>query len=196
MVVIARLAGRLVRKSPQELVVDVHGVGFKVLVSLSAFAALPAEGEAVVLAIHTQVRENAIELFGFLAGDEKQLFTELIGVSGIGPRMALTILSGMPALELARALSGGDVARLVSVPGVGKRTAERLVVELQDKARSIIGDAGAEKSVVRADDEAVSALVNLGYRRADAEKAVRRAMQAGESELAGVIRAALRQLSG
>jgi Holliday junction DNA helicase RuvA len=194
--VIARLCGRLVHKSPQELIVDVHGVGFKVLVSLSAFAALPAEGAAVELAIHTQVRENAIELFGFVDGDEKRLFTELIAVSGIGPRMALTILSGMPAAELARTLSGGDVARLVSVPGVGKRTAERLVVELQEKARSLIGAAAAPASAERADDEAVSALVNLGYRRADAEKAVRRAMQEGERELAGVIRGALRQLSG
>jgi len=194
--VIAQLSGRLVHKSPQELIVDVHGVGFKVLVSLSAFAALPAEGSAVVLSVHTQVRENAIELFGFVDGDEKRLFAELIGVSGIGPRMALTILSGMPAAELAHTLSGGDVARLVSVPGVGKRTAERLVVELQEKARALLGAAAAPASVERADDEAVSALVNLGYRRSDAEKAVRRATQDGEDELAGVIRAALRQLSG
>jgi len=194
--VIARLAGRLAHKSPQELVVDVHGVGFRVLVSLNAFAALPAEGEDVVLSIHTQVRENAIELFGFLDGEEKHLFADLIGVSGIGPRMALTILSGMPATDLAHALGGGDVGRLVSVPGVGKRTAERLVVELQEKARAMIGAAAAPAAAVRADDEAVSALVNLGYRRPDAEQAVRRAMQEGERELAGVIRAALRQLSG
>jgi len=195
--VIGRLSGRLVHKSPQELIVDVHGVGFKVLVSLNAFAALPPEGEAVALAIHTQVRENAIELFGFVDADEKLLFAELIGVSGIGPRMALTILSGIPAAELAGALGGGDVARLVGVPGVGKRTAERLIVELQEKARSIIGDQGtAARGVERADDEAVSALVNLGYRRPDAEKSVRRAMQEGEVELADVIRAALRQLSG
>lgn len=194
---IGRLSGRLAHKSPQELIVDVHGVGFKVLVSLNAFALLPPEGEAVALAIHTHVRENAIELFGFVGAEERLLFSELIGVSGIGPRMALTILSGIPAADLARALGNGDVARLVSVPGVGKRTAERLVVELQEKVRSIIGDSGAAvRGTVRADDEAVSALVNLGYRRADAEKAVRRAVQEGGVDLADVIRAALRQLSG
>lgn len=193
---IARLSGRLVHKSPQELTVDVHGVGFKVLVSLNAFAALPAEGAPVVLSIHTQVRENAIDLFGFLSADEKRLFSELIGVSGVGPRMALTILSGIPAADLARALGKGDVGRLVSIPGVGKRTAERLVVELQEKARALGAAQEAAEESVRADDEAVSALVNLGYRRAEAEKAVRRAMQDGEAELATIIRTALRRLSG
>lgn len=193
---IARLSGRLVHKSPQELTVDVHGVGFKVLVSLNAFASLPAEGAPVVLSIHTQVRENAIDLFGFLSADEKRLFSELIGVSGVGPRMALTILSGIPAADLARALGKGDVGRLVSIPGVGKRTAERLVVELQEKARALGAAQEAAEESVRADDEAVSALVNLGYRRAEAEKAVRRAMQDGEAELATIIRTALRRLSG
>lgn len=194
---IARLTGRLARKSPEALIVDVHGVGYRVLVSLTAFAALPPEGEAVTLGIHTHLRENALELFGFASDAEQALFGALITVSGIGPRMALNILSGLPAGQLIEALAGGQVARLVAIPGIGKRTAERLVVELQDRVRKLA--AGATPSVEAegaSDAEAVSALVNLGYRAADAERAVRAAVAAGARELADVIRKALQKLSG
>ncbi len=194
---IARLVGRLARKSPESLVVDVHGVGYRVLVSLNAFAALPEEGEPVELAIHTHLRENALELFGFLDPREKALFNALLAVSGVGPRMALNILSGIPAADLQEALSCGDIARLVSVPGIGKRTAERLVVELQDRVRQLHAQGPTDgRRRDGAEAEAVSALVNLGYRQKEAERAVREAIEQGGGELAAVIRQALRQLSG
>ena len=194
---IARLTGRLAQKAPDALILDVHGVGYRVLVSLTAFGALPAEGEEVTLAIHTHLRETALELFGFVAPLEQALFGALITVSGIGPRMALNILSGLPAEQLVEALGSGNVARLVAIPGVGKRTAERLVVELQDRVRKLASPATAAAAADQTSDaEAVSALVNLGYRALDAERAVRAALAAGARELADVIRKALQKLSG
>jgi Holliday junction DNA helicase RuvA len=192
---IARLVGRLALKSTEALVVDVHGVGYRVMVSLNAFAALPEQGAEVELAIHTHLRENALELFGFVSPDERALFTALITVSGIGPRMALNILSGVPAADLRDALAAGNIARLVAVPGVGKRTAERLVVELQDRVQKLSIAAPADAAAAT-DMEAVSALVNLGYRQPEAERAVRSVAAAGAKELAEVIRRALQKLSG
>jgi len=194
---IARLVGQLAHKAPDALIVDVHGVGYRVLVSLNAFAALPEEGERVELAIHTHLRENALELFGFLNADEKSLFGALLAVSGVGPRMALNILSGLPASELLEALAQGNVARLVSVPGIGKKTAERLVVELQDRARLLQAAKPTANGRSRGGPgaEAVSALVNLGYRQGDAERVVREVTGSGSTELAEVIREALRRLS-
>ncbi len=194
---IARLTGRLVVKAPEALIVDVHGVGYRVHVSLTAFAALPIEGAEVTLGIHTHLRETALELFGFVSPIEQALFGALIGVSGIGPRMALNILSGLPAEELSEALGAGDVTRLVAVPGVGKRTAERLIVELQDRVRALQATPAAPgRGSVSGDAEAVSALVNLGYRQHEAERAVRAAVADGARELAEIIRRALRRLSG
>lgn len=194
---IARLTGRLAVKSPDALIIDVHGVGYRVLVSLTAFGALPAEGAEVTLGIHTHLRENALELFGFTNAVEQALFGALITVSGIGPRMALNILSGLPAEQLSEALASGNVARLVAIPGIGKRTAERLVVELQDRVRKLlVAPADAAATAGTSDAEAVSALVNLGYRAPDAERAVRAAIAAGAHELADVIRKALQKLSG
>jgi len=132
---IARLVGRLVEKSPESLVIDVHGVGYEVFTSLNTFYSLPDAGTTVDLQIHTHMRENALELFGFREPLEKSVFTLLLGVSGVGPRMALAILSGMTATDLLEALDDGDVARLVSVPGVGKKRAERLIVELKDRVQ-------------------------------------------------------------
>ena len=194
---IARLTGRLAVKSPEALIVDVHGVGYRVLVSLTAFGALPAEGAEVTLNIHTNLRENALELFGFASATEQTLFGALITVSGIGPRMALNILSGLSPEQLSEALASGNVARLVAIPGVGKRTAERLVVDLQDRVRKLMLTPAADAaSADTSDAEAVSALVNLGYRAPDAERAVRAAIAAGARELADVIRKALQKLSG
>lgn len=194
---IGRLAGRLAHKSPDSLLVDVHGVGYHVWISLNAFAALSEEGGAVELAIHTHLRENALELFGFVDPQEKALFTALLAVSGVGPRMAMNILSGMPTRDLMQALEAGDVARLVTIPGVGKKTAERLVVELRDRvARLRIARAHDEgPRPDRAATEATSALVNLGYRQPEAERAVRWAMEQGEDDLAVLIRRALQRLS-
>lgn len=192
---IARLVGRLALKSTEALIIDVHGVGYRVMVSLNAFAALPEQGAEVELAIHTHLRENALELFGFVSADERALFAALITVSGIGPRMALNILSGVPAADLRDALAAGNVARLVAVPGVGKRTAERLVVELQDRVQKL-SIAAPRDAAAAADIEAVSALVNLGYRQPEAERAVRAVTAAGAKGLAEVIRRALQKLSG
>lgn len=194
---IARLVGRLARKAPEALIVDVHGVGYRVMVSLNAFSALPAEGESVELSIHTQMRENALDLFGFLDEQEQALFGGLIGVSGVGPRMALNILSGMPTADLVQALAEGDVIKLVAMPGVGKKTADRLVVELRDRVRLLCGkSADRPHAQGGLELEAVSALVNLGYRQVEAERAVRKSIGSEENDLALVIRAALQRLSG
>ncbi len=195
---IAQLAGVLAHKSPEELVVDVHGVGYQVLVSLNCFYRLPEPGDVVRLLIHTQVREDSLQLYGFLDRSEKELFLMLLGVAGIGPRLALNILSGTPTPELVDALDRGDVARLVAIPGVGKKTAERLIVELRDKVARMRAVRPVEETrgASAAEGEAVSALVNLGYRRGDAERAVKAAAAAGAADLEDLIRHALRKVVG
>lgn len=195
---IARLTGTLVDKTPERLVVDVGGVGYAVLASLQTFADLPGAGARVTLLVHTEVREDAIELFGFREDRERRLFQELRRVKGLGPRTCLAILSGMPAPALAGVIAQQDVARLQTIPGVGKRLAERIVVECRERVAPLAGavpaaprgEGGAPRPV---DDDAVSALVNLGYRRAEAEEAVR--THGGENApLEEVIRAALKGL--
>ena len=194
---IAQLVGTLAYKSPEQLIVDVHGVGYQVFVSLNAFCRLPEPGEPVQLLIHTNVREDALQLFGFLDRAEKDVFLLLLGVSGIGPRLALNILSGTPSHELEEALEAGDVVRLVAIPGVGKKTAERLVVELRDKIRLVKGARGADdgRRGSGLEAESVSALVNLGYRRSEAERAVKVACAGGATAIETVIRSALKRLS-
>jgi len=176
--VIARLEGVLAEKRPDALLLDVDGVGYEVRVSLLTFVALPEEGKTVRLRIHTHVREDALVLFGFLAEEERLLFRQLLGISGVGPKLALSILSGLPADQLVGAIRAGELARLTSIPGVGKKTAERIVVDLRDKLASV---AVASREPLRPSDVeqgAVSALVNLGYPLAHAEKAARRALEA------------------
>ena len=176
---IARLSGVLLQKRADSVVVDVGGVGYLVHLSLQSSAKLPAEGGRVQLRTYTHVREDALQLFGFASAEEEQLFLLLIGVSGVGPRLASTILSGMPATELARAITGNDLARLTKIPGVGKKTAERLVVELKDKLVKLGIAAGPQGAATGgADGELVSALLNLGYRQAEAERAARSASKA------------------
>lgn len=194
---IAQLVGALAYKSPEQLIVDVHGVGYQVVVSLNAFYRLPEPGEPVQLLIHTHVREDALQLFGFLERAEKDLFLLLLGVSGIGPRLAVNILSGTPSQELEEALEAGDLVRLQAIPGVGKKTAERLVVELRDKIKLVKGarDADDGRRATALEAESVSALVNLGYRRAEAERAVKAACAAGATAIEAVIRSALKRLS-
>jgi len=194
---IGSISGILDAKAPGEITVDVGGVGYQIFIPLSVFYRLPEPGEKVRLFIHTHLREDALHLFGFLEPEEKQVFLLLNSVSGIGPKLAVTILSGIPADDLARALKEGDQARLQSIPGVGKKLAERMVVELRDKAvamrppvASAAANGGSEVS-----RDAISALVNLGYRRADAEKAVREIAQKQEGSLADVLKEALRRLS-
>src|ERR1044071_2627463 len=189
---IARLSGILEEKTPDQLVIDVNGVGYQVFVSLQTFYRLPALHERVNLHVYTHLREDALQLYGFLEEKEKMTFVLLKGVTGIGPRLALNILSGIPVDELEGALRVSDVTRLIAVPGVGKKTAERLVIELREKVGSLeSGLPGAAGDQSPLSDEAVSALVNLGYRRAEAEKAVRDALRRGANSIADLIRDAL-----
>jgi Holliday junction DNA helicase RuvA len=196
---IARLAGTLLEREPDQVVVDAGGVGYAVHVSLQTLAALPPVGQEVRLLIHTEVREDAIELFGFGVARERTLFHLLRKVKGIGPRLALAVLSGMPADELARTIAAGDRARLESIPGIGRRTAERIVVECRETAAALAVEAGPPRLQLDALDggmeEAVSVLVNLGYSRGEAERAVRQVGRAHGS-LEDVVRAALQGLGG
>ncbi len=174
---IAHLRGKLIAKRPNQAIVETGGVGYDVTISVPAFSELPAAGNEVALHIHTHVREDAIALFGFLRAEEKQLFEKLISVSGIGPKLAITILSGMAAAEMVSAIRGNDVARLTRIPGIGKKTAERMVLELRDKLEGF----GAAPAVAAtpAEEDVLSALVNRGYQRAAAERAVAAASRAG-----------------
>lgn len=173
---IAQLRGRLLAKEPHRVVVDVGGVGYQVFVPLSTFYRLPEVSGEVSLFTHTHVREDALQLFGFASRDEQTLFELLQGVSGIGPRLATNILSGISVEELVPALTGGDVARLRAVPGVGKKLAERLLVELREKVAAALALSGAAAPPAPAGsdpllEDVISALVNLGCNRKDAAKA-------------------------
>jgi Holliday junction DNA helicase RuvA len=168
---IAHLRGVLLSKSPQAAVVEASGVGYEVAISIPTFTALPAEGAPVSLLIHTHVREDALALFGFTTATEKRLFEKLLGISGIGPKLALTVLSGLPPERLVAAIQAQDHAMLTRIPGVGKKTAERIVLELRDKLQELAAAPipGAATPVA---EDVLSALVNLGYQRVAAQKAL------------------------
>ncbi len=168
---IAHLRGQLLSKQPQQAIVDAGGVGYDVTISVSTFTALPAEGGQVALHIHTQVREDTLALFGFLDRNEKRVFERLITVSGVGPKLAITIQSGLPTERLVTALRAQDHATLTRIPGVGKKLAERLVVELKDKLEDMAA-APAVLAAGPAAEDVLSALVNLGYQRPSAQKAI------------------------
>ncbi len=179
---IASLRGVLVEKHPNQAVVETGGVGYDVTIPVSTFSHLPDAGAEVRLRIHTHVREDALALYGFLTQDEKALFEKLISVSGIGPRLAVTILSGLAAVELIHAIRRGEVDRLVRIPGIGKKTAERLVLELRDKLPAVSGEEPAAPPAATlspVDQDVLSALLNLGCARPQAESAVRKAKAAG-----------------
>ncbi len=193
---IGRLRGRLLEKAPEQIIVDVGGVGYQLLVSLQCFYRLPAIGAEVDLSVHTHVREDALQLFGFLDERERALFLMLLQVATIGPRVALAVLSGMEATELEDALSAGDTRRLVAVPGIGKKKADLMVLQLRDKVQLQQSLRQAVRTPRGTDGaEAVSALVNLGYKQAEAERAVATAEQGGAGALADIIREALRRLA-
>jgi Holliday junction DNA helicase RuvA len=175
--VIGQLEGVVLEKRPDALLLGIGGVGYEVRVSLLTFLALPDEGRSVRLRIHTHVREDALQLYGFLGEDERMLFRQLLGIAGIGPRVALSILSGLPPAQLVSAIRAGELARLTGIPGVGKKTAERIVVDLRDRLAGVQA-ASPEKALPSDIEQAtVSALANLGYPQAHAEKAVRRALE-------------------
>jgi Holliday junction DNA helicase RuvA len=195
---IGLLRGRLLEKRPNQVILDVGGVGYLVAVPLSTFAALGELHAEVTLLIHTHVREDALSLYGFLSQREKHLFELLLGASGVGPTLALKILSGMNVEELVPAIRGGDLARLTKIPGVGRKTAERMVLELRDKLESVAveADTPAPASPAGIESDVKSALINLGYDERTAESAVSEARrEAGASNFEKLLRLALGVLS-
>jgi holliday junction DNA helicase RuvA len=179
---IAHLRGKLLVKHPNQAIVETGGVGYDITISIPTFSDLPAAGSEVALHIYTHVREDVIALYGFLRPGEKRLFEKLLTVSGIGPKLAITILSGMQSEEMIGAIRGNDVARLTRIPGIGKKTAERMVLELRDK----LPPQSAEVSTIpvknAVEEDVLSALMNLGYQRPAAEKALSVVAKNGKGE--------------
>jgi len=197
--VIARLAGVLQEKALDRAVVDVGGVGYLVHLSAATSAALPGDGERVALRVYTHVREDALDLFAFATEDEEAVFRALIGVKGVGPRAAQNILSGIEARVLARAVADGDVVRLTKVPGVGKKTAERLVLELREKLAVLARAAGPARAAAGAGvlDQLRTVLVNLGYKAPQADSAADALRDGAEGKaLDELLREALKLLRG
>jgi Holliday junction DNA helicase RuvA len=193
---IAHLRGKLLAKHPNQAIVETGGVGYDVTISVPTFSDLPTVGNEVALHIHTHVREDSIALYGFLRSAEKQLFEKLITVSGIGPKLAITILSGMPTDEMVGAIRGNDVARLTRIPGIGKKTAERMVLELRDKLPAEGVSVAAAPAMGAVEEDVLSALVNLGYQRATAERALAAVEKNGKSgAFEAMFREALAMLS-
>ena len=178
---IAMLRGTLVEKHPNQIILEAGGVGYDVRISISTFSGQPAAGAEVRLRIHTHVREDDLALFGFLTADEKNLFEKLISVSNIGPSLAIKILSGMSAPELVLAIRRGELEKLVRIPGVGKKTAERVVLELRDKLPAPADGEpdAAQPALSSVEEDVFSALANLGCARPAAEAAVRKARATG-----------------
>ncbi len=202
---IAHITGKLIHKQPNSVIVDVGGVGYELTVPLSTFYDLGEPGTDVSLRVHTHVREDALQLFGFRTDREKKLFLLLLTVSGIGPKLAVTALSGLSAEELVQALRAGNLAKLVAIPGVGKKTAERMLLELKDKAAAILPPGLEEASglggaVVQSGDamreDVISALVNLGYQQSAAERAVSAVLkEAPDANFTKTLKSALSRLS-
>jgi len=185
---IAFLRGKLLEKHPNQVIVETSGVGYDVMIPVSTFSTLPDAGAEVALRIHTHVREDALALFGFLTSEEKALFEKLISVSGIGPTLAIKVLSGIATAAIIDAIRGGHVEQLVRIPGVGKKTAERMVLELKDKLEGLGGgvapasiSARSEPALSGIEQDVLSALLNLGCQRSAAEAAVRKAKAADPS---------------
>ncbi len=200
---IGQLRGQLLNKKPNVLLLDVHGVGYEVFIPLTSFYELPAEGGEVTLKIHTHVREDALILFGFRSQREKDFFLKLISISGIGPKLAIAILSGAQVEELAQAIAESNLTRLTAIPGVGRKTAERLVLELKSQiTRFLLPEqveaARAGDTRTALEEDILSALTNLGYPRASAEKALAVVLRSGECDrtFEDVLRNTLRRLAG
>jgi holliday junction DNA helicase RuvA len=193
---IAHLRGRLISKHPNQAIVDAGGVGYDVIISVPTFSDLPALGNEVALHIHTHVREDALALYGFLRVAEKQLFEKLLTVSGIGPKLAITILSGMAADEMIGAIRENDVAKLTRIPGIGRKTAERMVLELRDKLpKEAFGEVAGPPTISAIEEDVLSALMNLGYQRAIAERALAVAKNGGSGSFDVLFRQSLAVLS-
>jgi Holliday junction DNA helicase RuvA len=196
---IAQLRGKIVVKETDRILIDVGGVGYEVLIPFSTFYELEEPGNTVCLKIYTHVREDTLALFGFLTDKEKIVFTRLIQISGIGPKLANTILSGLPVEELVQAVSASDVTRISSVPGVGKKTAERIIVELKDKIKNLFPGVESTPDSVLAgslSQDLVSALVNLGYPKNKSETIVSKVMKEADGPFDEMLRKALRRFAG
>ncbi|MEO8338470.1 MAG: Holliday junction branch migration protein RuvA [Nitrospirota bacterium] len=199
---IASLTGRLAFKAPTHLILDVHGVGYEVYIPLSTYYGLPNLSDSASLSVHTHVREDAIQLFGFLTSQEKDAFVLLTSVSGVGPKLALSILSALPVSDLASAIRSGDVEKLTTVPGIGNKSASRLVLELKDKVEKLHPGFAPTRDSPRQGqdaifDDALSALVNLGYRPQDAKEALKQVMKSNPESivLKDMIRESLKELA-
>jgi holliday junction DNA helicase RuvA len=194
---IGRLTGRLAAKATDHVLLDVGGVGYLVHIPLSTFYELPETEGPASLWVHTHVREDTLALYGFLTERERALFQLLMSVAGIGPKVALTVLSGMPPSDLVEALRKQDVRRLVSIPGVGKKTAERMVLELAERVEKLGREPSSLAPAAVAADDVVSALVNLGYRKSEAERAVETIGRIGApSDFGAYLKEALKRLTG
>jgi Holliday junction DNA helicase RuvA len=199
---IAALTGRLAFKAPTHITLDVQGVGYEVFIPLSTYYALPDLSEAASLSVYTQVREDAIQLFGFLTAHEKDAFTLLVGISGIGPKLALNVLSALSVPDLISAVTAGDVDKLATVPGIGKKSAGRIALELKDKVERLHPAAAATSTGLSAPvdhlhEDALSALVNLGYKPMEVKDALKRVSRASATALSlqAMIREALKDLA-
>ena len=197
---IAHLKGKLTYKSPIEIAIDVNGVGYQVFVPLSTFYALPEVEEDVFLDIHTHMREESLKLFGFYTTDEKKIFEKLIAINKVGPKLALTILSGMPPAELFTTIDSNDIGKLSTIPGIGRKTAERLILEMRDKMDGISLDSGIQKDSIPQNgllDDALSALVNLGYKKNQAEQTLKKVYPEGKvgDSIEDIIKKSLNLLS-
>ena len=191
---IAHLRGKLISKHPNQAIVEAGGVGYDVTISIPTFSGLPPLGSEISLFIYTHVREDALSLFGFLRAEDKQLFEKLLSVSGIGPKLAITILSGMPADNMVAAIKSNNVAALTRIPGIGKKTAERMVLELRDKLDSF----GAAPTVVAAspvEEDVISALLNLGYQRGIVEKTLGQLTKTADESFDALFRKSLAALA-
>ena len=191
---IAHLRGKLISKHPNEAIVEAGGVGYAVNISIPTFSGLPSLGSEVSLFIYTHVREDALALYGFLRSEDKQLFEKLLSVSGIGPKLAITILSGMQADAMVASIKGNNVAALTRIPGIGKKTAERMVLELRDKLDSFAApEAVAAASPV--EEDVISALVNLGYQRGLVERTLSHVEKSADQSFDALFRKSLAALA-
>ncbi len=193
---ISRLTGKLASKAPDHAIVDVGGVGYHVNISLGTFEQLPELDAPATLEVHAYVREDQLQLFGFSTSHEKNLFLRLISVSGIGPKLAMSLLSGLSAPSLSTAICDGDLARLSSIPGIGKKTAERLILELRDRIKKdMISAPHGDTAGSSFSEDVISALINLGYKRQIAENALKKIGSSDNMKIEDVLRKTLQELN-
>ena len=192
---IASLKGIVQSKKPERIIIDVSGIGYHVNIPLCNLSDIPEPGNSVFLHTYTHVREDALQLFGFLSEEERSVFTTLLGISGVGPKLGLAILSGMPARRFVEAVQNEDVAMLSTIPGLGKKTASRLILELKGKLPSLDSKGAQLTKADSASEDAISALVNLGYKKPLSENAVNQAIKNGAESIEAIIREALKYLT-